>query len=52
MPAKKAFTKQLVAALSEKAGVRPEDVIITFATNHAEDWSFGMGRNHFINGDL
>lgn len=52
MPAKKAFTKQLVATLSEKAGVRPEDVIITFATNHAEDWSFGLGKNHFLNGEL
>ncbi|MBS9338125.1 tautomerase family protein [Fructobacillus sp. M2-14] len=52
MPAKKAFTKKLVEVLEKEAGVRPEDVIISFATNHAEDWSFGMGKNHFLDGSL
>ncbi|CAK1238697.1 tautomerase family protein [Fructobacillus tropaeoli] len=50
--AKKEFTKSLVAVLADKAGVRQEDVIISFISNHAEDWSFGEGKNHFLNGDL
>lgn len=49
---KKAFTKLLVETLADKDGVRQEDVIISFMENHAEDWSFGEGKNHFLNGDL
>ncbi|MBS9334667.1 tautomerase family protein [Fructobacillus sp. M1-13] len=52
MPAKKAFTKKLVEKLAKEADVRDEDVIISFVTNHGEDWSFGKGKNHFLNGEL
>ncbi|MDF7637172.1 tautomerase family protein [Leuconostocaceae bacterium ESL0958] len=52
MPAKKAFAQQLVATLHEQMGVRTADVIISFAENHAEDWSFGAGKQQFLNGDL
>lgn len=50
--AKKAFTKKLVDELEKQLTVQPEDVLITFVNNHAEDWSFGLGKNQFLDGEL
>lgn len=48
--------QRLYAALSEaleqRAGVRPEDLIVTISANTAADWSFGLGRAQFVEGDL
>ena len=45
---KKAFYKTLVARLTESPGLRPEDVLIVFAPNGREDWSFGKGLAPYV----
>jgi 4-oxalocrotonate tautomerase len=32
----------------ERAGVRPEDVMITLSENGPEDWSFGNGVAQYV----
>ena len=46
--AKQAFYKRTVELLAERAGVRPEDVMITLSENGAEDWSFGNGVAQYV----
>jgi len=36
----------------EKCGVLPGDLIVSVVANTRDDWSFGHGRAHFIEGDL
>jgi 4-oxalocrotonate tautomerase len=46
--AKQAFYKRAVELLAERAGVRPEDVMITLSENGPEDWSFGNGVAQYV----
>ena len=45
---KQAFYKRAVELLAERAGVRPEDVMITLSENGPEDWSFGNGVAQYV----
>jgi phenylpyruvate tautomerase PptA (4-oxalocrotonate tautomerase family) len=49
---KKALYATLAARLHERAGVRPEDLVISVTGNSRADWSFGLGRAQFLEGDL
>ena len=49
---KKAAYAQLASRLEAQCGVRPEDLIVSVTGNGREDWSFGMGRAQFLEGDL
>jgi phenylpyruvate tautomerase PptA (4-oxalocrotonate tautomerase family) len=45
----------MYAAMSErlaKIGIAPTDLIISVSENTKADWSFGMGRAQFLEGDL
>jgi hypothetical protein len=45
----------MYAAMSErlaKIGIAPTDLIISVTENTKADWSFGMGRAQFLEGDL
>ncbi len=48
--------KQMYAAmakqLQERAGVAPTDLVISVVENTRDDWSFGLGRAQFVEGDL
>jgi phenylpyruvate tautomerase PptA (4-oxalocrotonate tautomerase family) len=48
--------RALYAALAERreqnCGVAPEDLIVSLVSNSPADWSFGMGRAQFLEGDL
>ncbi|ETO40751.1 putative tautomerase yrdN [Fructilactobacillus florum 8D] len=52
MGQKRTFCRDLVTKLQQEMQIRPEDVIVTMATNHAEDWSFGLGKQQFLDGEL
>lgn len=41
---KKAFYQRLVAALKDKSGIDPKDVMIVVANSKVSDWSFSEGR--------
>lgn len=44
-----------VAALAgrlARADVRPDDLVVSVAANTRADWSFGLGRAQFLEGDL
>lgn len=49
---KKALYAALAERLEARAGVRPADLIVSVVENTVADWSFGMGRAQFLNGDL
>jgi hypothetical protein len=49
---KKAAYAQLAARLDAECGVRPEDLIVSVNANERADWSFGLGRAQFLEGDL
>jgi Tautomerase enzyme len=49
---KQAFYRSLVEKLEATCGIAPSDVLVTFVTNTDEDWSFGLGRAHFLTGEL
>ena len=49
---KKALYAELARRLQADAGVRPEDLIVSIVANTAADWSFGLGRAQFLEGDL
>ena len=49
---KQAFYRSLVERLEAACGIAPSDVIVTFATNTDEDWSFGLGHAQFLTGEL
>jgi phenylpyruvate tautomerase PptA (4-oxalocrotonate tautomerase family) len=49
---KRALYAGLVQALEERAGVRPEDLIVSVVESSSADWSFGLGRAQFLEGDL
>ena|ERR1700751_783367 len=45
---KKAFYKRAAELLSERPGLRPEDVQIILSPNEREDWSFGNGLASYV----
>ena len=49
---KKAAYEQLAKRLDAECGVLPSDLIVSVVANSREDWSFGLGRAQFIEGDL
>lgn len=49
---KLAFYANVSNDLGEKCGVQAQDVVIAFAENGDEDWSFGLGRAQFLTGEL
>jgi hypothetical protein len=38
--------------LDKDCGIAPTDLIISVTANQREDWSFGLGRAQFLEGDL
>ncbi|WP_457255180.1 tautomerase family protein [Pedococcus sp. P5_B7] len=49
---KAAAYRELARQLKEKCGIAPTDLIISIMANEPEDWSFGLGRAQFVEGDL
>jgi hypothetical protein len=50
--AKEAFYKLLAAELETGCGLAPSDLVVSIVENSDEDWSFGLGRAQFLEGDL
>ena len=49
---KRALYAGLADRLREKIGLAPSDLIVCVTENARADWSFGMGRAQFLEGDL
>ena len=49
---KQAAYSQLARRLDAECGVRPQDLIVSVTANERADWSFGLGRAQFLEGDL
>ena len=49
---KRALYAGLARRLEEVTGLAPGDLIVSVIGNSREDWSFGMGRAQFLEGDL
>ncbi len=49
---KKAAYEQLAKRLDAECGLRPDDLIVTVNANERADWSFGLGRAQFLEGEL
>ena len=49
---KRALYAGLARRLEESTGLSPSDLVVSVATNTREDWSFGLGRAQFLEGDL
>ena len=49
---KQAAYEQLAKRLDAECGVAPTDLIVSVVNNGREDWSFGLGRAQFLEGDL
>jgi phenylpyruvate tautomerase PptA (4-oxalocrotonate tautomerase family) len=49
---KKAAYEQLARRLETACQVRPQDLIVSIMANERADWSFGLGRAQFLEGDL
>jgi hypothetical protein len=50
--AKQRFYRLLVEELHTSCGIEPTDVMVSMVENTDEDWSFGLGRAQFLEGDL
>ncbi|MFA5901004.1 MAG: tautomerase family protein [Hyphomicrobium sp.] len=50
--AKQAFYRLLVEELEKSCGIAATDVMVSIIENTDEDWSFGLGRAQFLEGDL
>jgi hypothetical protein len=50
--AKQNFYRLLTEELEKSCGIAPTDVMVSMVENSDEDWSFGLGRAQFIEGDL
>jgi phenylpyruvate tautomerase PptA (4-oxalocrotonate tautomerase family) len=50
--AKQKFYKVLTDELQKSCGIDPSDVMVSIVENSDEDWSFGLGRAQFLEGDL
>jgi phenylpyruvate tautomerase PptA (4-oxalocrotonate tautomerase family) len=49
---KKAAYEELARRLEMECQVRPQDLIVSIVANERADWSFGLGRAQFLEGDL
>ena len=49
---KKALYARLAERLETDCGVATTDLVVSVAANSREDWSFGLGRAQFLEGDL
>lgn len=49
---KKALYAELAERLQKQVGLAPSDLIVSVTENTRADWSFGMGRAQFLEGDL
>ena len=49
---KQALYAALAERLQAKAGVAPTDLVVSVTENTRADWSFGLGRAQFVEGDL
>ena len=49
---KRAAYRELADRLEERCGIPSTDLIVSVVGNHREDWSFGLGRAQFLEGDL
>ena len=49
---KRAVYAALAQRLEAGCGLRPEDLVVSVTTNERSDWSFGLGRAQFLDGDL
>ena len=50
--AKQTFYRLLTEELQKNCGIAPSDVMVSVIENTDEDWSFGLGRAQFLEGDL
>ena len=44
--------EQLAKRLDAECDVAPTDLIVSVVANGREDWSFGLGRAQFLEGEL
>lgn len=49
---KRAAYAELARRLEEQCGVASTDLVISVVNNDRADWSFGLGRAQFLDGDL
>jgi phenylpyruvate tautomerase PptA (4-oxalocrotonate tautomerase family) len=49
---KRAAYAELARRLDAECGVAPTDLIVSIVANGRQDWSFGLGRAQFLDGDL
>jgi phenylpyruvate tautomerase PptA (4-oxalocrotonate tautomerase family) len=49
---KRALYAGLAAALQQRVGLDPADLVVSVVDNTPADWSFGYGRAQFLEGDL
>ncbi len=49
---KRALYAELAERLEGATGLAPSDLIVSVMGNSREDWSFGLGRAQFLEGDL
>jgi phenylpyruvate tautomerase PptA (4-oxalocrotonate tautomerase family) len=49
---KKGLYAALASRLEERVGLRPTDLVVSLVENTRADWSFGLGRAQFLEGDL
>ncbi len=49
---KKAMYREMASRLHTRCHIAPIDLILSIVTNSLEDWSFGLGRAQFLEGDL
>lgn len=49
---KKALYAALAEKLQERCALAPSDLIVSVVASAPEDWSFGLGRAQFLEGDL
>jgi phenylpyruvate tautomerase PptA (4-oxalocrotonate tautomerase family) len=49
---KRRLYRELSARLHDVCGVAPEDLVVSVTANTHADWSFGLGRAQFLEGDL
>lgn len=49
---KRAAYRELASRLEADCHIAPTDLIVSIVANRREDWSFGLGRAQFLDGDL
>jgi len=49
---KKAAYRELASRLHARCNLAPTDLVVSVVTTSREDWSFGLGRAQFLEGDL